>query len=143
MCGIAGIARLSGPITADDSAVVRRMVALQKHRGPDDSGIYEHGSVVLGHGMLAIIDLSPAGHQPMTNEDGTVRVSFNGEIYNWVELARDLQRLGHCFRSRCDTEVLIHGYEEWGIDGLLGRLDGMFAFALFDSRPGANGAHPW
>jgi asparagine synthase (glutamine-hydrolysing) len=87
---------------------------------------------VLGHRRLSIIDLSPTGHQPMSNEDGTVWVTYNGEIYNYPELARELPQ--HRFQSHSDTEVLIHGYEEWGIAGLLERLRGMFAFAIYDSR---------
>jgi asparagine synthase (glutamine-hydrolysing) len=112
------------------------MTAAEIHRGPDDSGLFQDARVVLGHRRLTIIDLSPTGHQPMSNEDGAVWITYNGEIYNYTELAAELT--GHRFVSRCDTEVLLHGYEEWGIDGLLRRLRGMFAFAIYDNR----GAQP-
>jgi asparagine synthase (glutamine-hydrolysing) len=112
------------------------MTAAETHRGPDDGGLYQDARVVLGHRRLSIIDLSPAGHQPMSNEDGTVWVTYNGEIYNCAELAAELS--GHRFRSCCDTEVLLHGYEQWGIAKLLGKLRGMFAFAIYDNR----GAQP-
>src|SRR5207248_339939 len=90
-------------------------------------------ATALGHRRLAIIDLSQAGAQPMQNEDGTVTVTFNGEIYNYLGLREELIARGHVFRSRCDTEVLVHGYEEWG-DALPERLGGMFAFAIWDAR---------
>jgi asparagine synthase (glutamine-hydrolysing) len=106
-----------------------------RHRGPDDEGLWrnERGDVVLGHRRLAIIDLSPAGRAPMGNEDGTVQVTFNGEIYNHVALREDLERRGHAFRSHCDTEVLVHLYEEYGRE-MVEHLVGMFAFAIWDSR---------
>ena len=134
MCGIAGILKLNGPTTPGDTTAVQRMVDAQVHRGPDDSGIYRDRQVVLGHRRLSIIDLSPAGRQPMTNEDGTVWITYNGEIYNYRELRDELIAAGYCFTSRTDTEVIIHGYEKWGIEGLLERLRGMFAFALYDAR---------
>lgn len=139
MCGIAGIVKLHGPAAPEDVAAVQRMTDAQVHRGPDDEGIVSLSpascfSVVLGHRRLAIIDLSEAGKQPMANEDETVWVTYNGEIYNFQELRAELSARGHAFRSRTDTEVLLHGYEEWGIEGLLCRLRGMFAFALCDSR---------
>jgi asparagine synthase (glutamine-hydrolysing) len=90
--------------------------------------------VILGHRRLAILDLSPGGHQPMSNEDETVWIVFNGEIYNFLELRQTLADAHHRFRSRSDTEVLLHGYEEWGIEKLLEKLRGMFAFALYDSK---------
>lgn len=119
-----------------DSDAVRRMLAAQVHRGPDGEGLYEAGGVVLGHRRLSIIDVSAAGRQPMSNEDGSVQVSFNGEIYNHPELREELLRAGHRFGSGSDTEVLVHGYEQWGIEGLLERLRGMFAFALYDVHRG-------
>lgn len=134
MCGIAGIVKLNGPVTPEDIAAVQWMMDAQAHRGPDDDGLYQDSRVVLGHRRLAIIDLSEAGRQPMSNEDGTVRVSYNGEIYNFQELREELLSRGHRFHSQTDTEVLVHGYEEWGIERLLSRLRGMFAFALYDSR---------
>ena len=132
MCGIAGLFRIRGETTPADRFAVERMTAAETHRGPDDSGVFQDVHAVLGHRRLSIIDLSPTGHQPMCNEDGAVWVTYNGEIYNFAELAADLG--GHWFRSHCDTEVLLHGYEEWGMEGLLRRLRGMFAFAIYDSR---------
>jgi asparagine synthase (glutamine-hydrolysing) len=111
------------------------MANLIGHRGPDDRGVYrdEAAGLALAHNRLSIIDLSPAGHQPMTNEDGTVLLVFNGETYNFQELRAELIRTGHRFVSRTDSEVLVHGYEEWG-EGLVERLCGMFAFAIWDGR---------
>jgi len=103
----------------------------QVHRGPDGVGLFQDPRAVLGHRRLAIIDLSEAGNQPMSNEDGSVWISYNGEIYNFAELRAQLVGR-HCFRSNTDTEVLLHGYEQWGLEGLLGRLRGMFAFALWE-----------
>ena len=135
MCGIAGILKHDGPTTPEDMTAVQRMMDAQDHRGPDGSGTYQDNRIVLGHRRLAIIDLSEAGRQPMANEDGTVWVTYNGEIYNFRELRRELIKRGHRFRSETDTEVLLHGYEEWAIEGLLSRLRGMFAFALYDTQP--------
>lgn len=135
MCGIAGLIRTEG-IRRDDTVAVERMLGAQVHRGPDDSGMYSDANVVLGHRRLSIIDLSPAGRQPMSNEDSTVWVTFNGEIYNFQELRSELVMSGHIFRSHSDTEVLVHGYEQWGIEELLKKLRGMFAFALYDTRQG-------
>lgn len=134
MCGIAGIFRVEGTVRSEDRVAVERATAAQSHRGPDDSGFYQDSRAVLGFRRLSIIDLSPAGHQPMSNEDGMVWVIFNGEIYNYRELRPELSARGHAFRSNSDTEILVHGYEEWGIEGLLQRLRGMFAFALYDAR---------
>ena len=110
------------------------MVKTQTHRGPDDHGEYHGSQISLGHNRLSIIDLSPAGRQPMTNEDSTIQVIYNGEIYNYPELKSHLQSKGHIFRSNSDTEVLVHGYEQWGTEGLLPRLRGMFAIAIYDQR---------
>src|SRR5947207_1957266 len=133
MCGIAGI---WGEANED---LIRRMTETVSHRGPDDAGVKVFAgpgpAISLGHRRLSIIDLSAAGHQPMANEDETVWIVFNGEIYNFPELRKNLLSAGHQFRSRTDTEVLIHGYEEWGID-FVQRLNGIFAFALWDSRRG-------
>ncbi len=115
------------------------MTAAQRHRGPDDDGWLRRDDVVLAHNRLSIIDLSACGRQPMPNEDETVWACFNGEIYNYRSLRSDLERLGHPFRSASDTEVLVHGYEAWGIGGLVERLRGMFAFALYDARDAAAG----
>src|SRR6266478_8020940 len=105
------------------------------HRGPDDAGLYIAPDRALGlaHRRLSIIDLSPAGHQPMSNEDGTVWITFNGEIYNFQELRAKLLTAGHKFESQTDTETIIHGYEEWG-DEVIRRLRGMFALAIWDTR---------
>jgi asparagine synthase (glutamine-hydrolysing) len=113
--------------------VVRRMMAAQRHRGPDDAGCHLEPGVGLGFSRLAILDLSPEGHQPMTNEDGALWLVFNGEVYNFRELTPALERSGHRFRSHCDSEVIPHAYEEWG-SACLERLNGMFAFALWDRR---------
>jgi asparagine synthase (glutamine-hydrolysing) len=136
MCGIAGLFRREGTVSGEDAAAVERATLAEAHRGPDDSGFYRDERVALGFRRLSIIDLSPLGHQPMSNEDGTVRLIFNGEIYNYRELRPELAGRGHVFRSNTDTETLIHGYEEWGIEGLLKRARGMFAFALYDARKG-------
>src|SRR5436189_4110343 len=125
MCGIAGIFSLTGPATPADIAAVQRMMDAQVHRGPDGSGMYRDNRVILGHRRLSIIDLSAAGRQPMSNEacaghsrsNGTVWVAYNGEIYNFRELREALRGRGHTFQSQTDTEVLVHGYEEWGIEG--------------------------
>jgi asparagine synthase (glutamine-hydrolysing) len=122
MCGIAGIVRLEGNATASDRAAVERMLAAQQHRGPDGQGLLISGPVVLGHRRLSIIDLSNVASQPMSNETCDVWVTFNGEIYNYRELRSDLQAAGHRFESSSDTEVLVHGYEEWGAEGLYRRL---------------------
>ncbi len=132
MCGICGIIHLDGEGRVAEP-ILHQMTATQRHRGPDDEGYLCEPGVGFGFCRLAIIDLTPAGHQPMSNEDGTVWLVFNGEIYNFQELVPILERAGHRFCSRCDSEVLIHAYEQWGI-GCLQRLNGMFAFAIWDSR---------
>jgi len=131
MCGIAGIVNLDGgPV---DAALLVRMTDMIAHRGPDGEGHHTDGCVGLGHRRLAIIDLSPAGRQPMANETGDVLVVHNGEIYNFRELRVELEKAGHVFRSHTDTEVVIHAYEEWGA-ACLERFNGMFAFAIWDAR---------
>ncbi|MDA8173774.1 MAG: asparagine synthase (glutamine-hydrolyzing) [Nitrospiraceae bacterium] len=132
MCGICGI---YGRINPDINAgVLMKMRDVMISRGPDDAGLYLGRHIGLGHRRLSIIDVSSAGHQPMHNEDKTLWITFNGEIYNFQELRRILTDKGHSFHSFTDTEVLIHGYEEWGIENLLARINGMFAFALWDCR---------
>src|SRR6516162_5957360 len=132
MCGIAGMAGLS------DRALLAEMLARIRHRGPDDSGTYEANGasaaecMAFGNNRLSIIDVSPAGHQPMCNEDCTVWVAYNGEVFNFRELRQELQRDGHQFRSNTDTEVLVHLYEKYGSD-MVKRLNGMFAFAIWDA----------
>lgn len=127
MCGIAGTVRIG------DLALVRRMTDLMAYRGPDDSGLYEDGEVRLGHRRLSIIDLSSAGHQPMETEDGALVVTFNGEIYNFLELRADLERKGYRFRTSTDTEVILFAYAEYGVD-CVEHLEGMFGFALWDRK---------
>jgi len=121
------------PEAAPDADAVRRMCDAMLHRGPDDHGYLSDGPCVLGHRRLSIIDLRPEGAQPMTNEDGSVALAVNGEIYNFRELRCDLQAKGHLFKSRSDSEVILHLYEEEGL-GFLDRLRGMFALALWDGR---------
>jgi asparagine synthase (glutamine-hydrolysing) len=131
MCGIGGKLYFDRARSVEQE-VLERMNAVQAHRGPDDSGIYCEGAVGLAHRRLSIIDLSPAGHQPMSNEQGTIWIVFNGEIYNFQALRPDLVRRGHRFRSHTDTEVILHLYEEHGV-GCLELLRGMFAFAIWDA----------
>ncbi len=132
MCGIVGLVREAG----SDEATVSRMSEAVRHRGPDDSAIRtwpDHG-VTLGHRRLSIIDLSPLGRNPMANESGDIWIVYNGEIYNFQALRRELEGLGHTFRSHTDTEVVLHAYEQWG-DDHVHRLRGMFAYAIYDRRP--------
>ena len=133
MCGIFGVLQARGaPV---DPEALRRAGASIAHRGPDDEGIHIDGPVGLGHRRLSIIDLSRAARGPMPNEDETVWLTYNGEIYNFRELRRVLVARGHSFRSQSDGEVLVHGWEEWG-EGVLERLNGIFAFGIWDSRAG-------
>ncbi|KYK28214.1 MAG: asparagine synthase (glutamine-hydrolyzing) [Theionarchaea archaeon] len=128
MCGINGF-------NWEDTQLLKKMNRAIAHRGPDDEGIYTDGEVSLGNRRLAIIDLSPAAHQPMHNEDNTVWITYNGEIYNFKEIRNDLERKGHEFMSSSDTEVILHGYEEYE-KGILEKLNGMFAFAVYDLNSG-------
>jgi len=130
MCGIAGILSHSQPVAA---TAARAMADAMAHRGPDDAGAWADHHCALAHRRLAIIDLSPAGHQPMANDDESLWIVFNGEIYNFQTLRHELEGLGHRFRSRSDTEVILRAYEQWGPD-CLRRLRGMFAFAIWDRR---------
>jgi asparagine synthase (glutamine-hydrolysing) len=132
MCGIAGFVVDAG---SSDLGELTAMCDRLAHRGPDDAGarVWADHGVGLGHRRLSIIDLSPSGRNPMANEDETVWVVHNGEIYNYRKLRRELERRGHAFRSESDTEVLVHGYEEWG-DDHVHRLQGMFAYAIYDRR---------
>ncbi len=129
MCGITGIFRVGDRLDLD-RAVLERMNQAQFHRGPDEGGVHLEPGVALGHRRLSIIDLA-TGQQPLFNEDGSVAVVFNGEIYNYQELIPELQALGHVFHTRSDTEVIVHAWEAWGED-CVGRFRGMFAFALWD-----------
>ena len=131
MCGIAGQLVLDG--READPALLQAMADRIRHRGPDGEGFHVEGALGLAHRRLAIIDLSDAASQPMATEDGTLRIVYNGEIFNYVELREELTRLGYRFRTASDTEVILHAYREWGT-GCLSRLRGMWAFALWDSR---------
>jgi asparagine synthase (glutamine-hydrolysing) len=129
MCGICGILNFDKADQVNESNLIE-MRDLITHRGPNDYGIYLKGNIGLAHRRLSIIDLG-GGHQPMSNEDGTVWIVFNGEIYNYRELMSYLSAKGHIFKTRCDTEVIVHAYEEFGMD-CLEKLRGMFAFAIWD-----------
>jgi asparagine synthase (glutamine-hydrolysing) len=132
MCGFAGLLRWTG-LAPDDAENVRAAASMLAHRGPDSAGFHADAHIALGFQRLKIIDLSPAGDQPMSNEDGTLWVVFNGEIYNYKELREELVKQGHTFKSRSDTEVLLHLYEQHG-EEMLPKLRGMFAFAIWNAR---------
>ena len=127
MCGICGIIR-----KGDNKDIIKKMNDRIMHRGPDGEGYYIDGDIAFGHRRLSIIDLS-TGDQPIYNEDDSVVTVYNGEIYNYVELRSELESLGHEFKTKSDTEVLVHGYEEWHTD-LPKHLRGMFAFAIHDKN---------
>lgn len=128
MCGIAGIVTTEG-----STETVNQMIDALKHRGPDDWGVWRDEHCALGHRRLAIIDLSEAGRNPLSNQTGEIWITFNGEIYNFQSLREELKQLGYRFQTRTDTEVIVNAYEEWGVD-CLQRLRGMFAFAIWDTR---------
>ena len=132
MCGIVGIwdSRGKRHIGAD---VLLRMNESQHHRGPDETGTHLAPGIALGHKRLSIIDLK-TGQQPLYNEDRSVVIVFNGEIYNYQSLIPELTALGHVFRTRSDTEVIVHAWEAWG-EACVDRLRGMFSFAIWDSGP--------
>ncbi|HXJ23373.1 MAG TPA: asparagine synthase (glutamine-hydrolyzing) [Polyangia bacterium] len=132
MCGIAGILRFDGSSVPAEQ--IEKMVGSLRHRGPDDQGTLVEGGVALGMRRLAIVDLSPTGHQPLFNEDGSVALVYNGEIYNHRDIRSRVEVEGHTFRGTSDTEALVHGFEQLGAAGLCRRLSGMFAFALYDRR---------
>jgi len=127
MCGICGIYGI------EDKTLIQRMLSVLRHRGPDDKGVYSDSSISLGHARLSIIDLSEKGRQPMSNEDGDIWLIVNGEIYNFMELRPGLEKKGHRFYSNSDSEIIIHAYEEYGLD-FLDKLRGMFALALYDKK---------
>src|SRR5581483_12149873 len=127
MCGIAG---LTGP---NAGAAVETMRDALAHRGPDGKGLFADEHVALGQRRLAIIDLTDAAKQPFPSADEAVWLVFNGEIYNYIELRKELEQAGRRFRSQSDTEVIVQGYEVWG-EGVLERLNGMFALALYAKR---------
>ena len=132
MCGIAGFVNRAGQPA--DREIVERMTAPLAHRGPDGDGFYCEGRVALGHRRLSIIDVS-GGAQPMSNEDGSIWISYNGELYNELELRKELEAKGHRYRTASDTESLVHLYEEEGVD-FVRRLNGMFALAIWDAKRG-------
>src|SRR5688500_81200 len=129
MCGICGKVSWGAPVAAP---IVQRMMDAIAYRGPDDCGIYVTPNAVMGHRRLSIIDVA-SGHQPLSNEDQTVWVVFNGEIYNYPELRSELLSRGHHLATASDTEVIVHLYEDFGLQ-CIERLEGMFAFALWDTR---------
>lgn len=130
MCGICGIIYFDGCIVRESE--IRTMMTLMKHRGPDDEGIFLEKNIGLGFVRLSIIDLSPAGHQPMVSDDGRYVTAYNGEIYNYIELRKELAEK-YCFRTGTDTEVLLNAYREWGKE-CLHRFNGMFAFVIYDRK---------
>lgn len=132
VCGISGIFRASAEAPSIDA--LERMLSVLEHRGPDGYGVYRDEAVALGHTRLSIIDLE-GGAQPLCNEDGTVWLTFNGEIFDYPELRAQLKAAGHVFRTQTDSEVIVHAYEEWG-EQAWSRFDGQFAFALWDTRRG-------
>ena len=132
MCGVAGLVYENGSREAA-AVAVRRMIAVQRHRGPDGEGFYDTVGASLGHCRLAIIDSSNTGHQPMADPQCRYWITFNGEVYNYLELAEELRGLGYRFQGRSDTEVLLAAYRQWG-KACLGRLRGMFAFAIWDEK---------
>jgi len=131
MCGICGIYQLDGqPVP---HRYIKSMTNIIAHRGPDGEGHYIDINLALGHRRLAVLDLSPAGNQPMSSKDGQIVLVYNGEIYNFLELKLTLEEKGYRFRSKTDTEVLLYGFQEWGI-GVVHRINGMFAFAVWEAR---------
>src|SRR5262245_27946058 len=135
MCGLTGFLDASGRMRSDAMhAAVLRMAGTLRHRGPDDDGTWvdEYARFALGHRRLAILDLSSQGHQPMSSACGRFVIVFNGEIYNFVSLRRELEQLRHRFRGHSDTEVMLAAISEWGLQAALTRFNGMFAFALWD-----------
>ena len=132
MCGIAGIVNLKGGLPPTSREALARMAGALEHRGPDEFGVYRDGRAGLAHARLSIIDLS-TGQQPLSNEDGTVWIAFNGEIFNYIELREELVRLGHHFRTKSDTEVIVHAWEAWG-EGAFEKMNGQWAIALWDTK---------
>src|SRR4029453_12663490 len=127
MCGICGIVGVS------DRSSIELMTSTLSHRGPDDFGVksFDSSGTALGHRRLSILDLSPLGHQPMTDTEGRYWLTYNGKIYDYLEIRNDLSAKGYRFKSNSDTEVIIYAYKEWGAE-CLQRMNGMFAFAIWD-----------
>jgi asparagine synthase (glutamine-hydrolysing) len=137
MCGITGFWNLSTDLNSEEiHNIVQQMLVPLLHRGPDSGGIWTDESVgiALGHRRLAIVDLSPEGHQPMLSADGRYAIVFNGEIYNFLELRQELTHYGHKFRGHSDTEIMLAGFSQWGVEAAIKRFNGMFAFALWDRQ---------
>src|SRR4051794_736073 len=134
MCGICGVWSPDGRLACDEATVTRMRDTL-RHRGPDDGGTLVREGIGLAHRRLSVIDLSDAGHQPMPNEDESVWIVYNGEVYNHLALRRELEAKGHVYRSRTDTETIVHLWEEEG-PRCVERLEGMFALAIWDARRG-------
>lgn len=137
MCGITGFFDASCQMSDQEMRyVVQNMSQALTHRGPDDGGrwVDAQSGVALGHRRLAILDLSPEGHQPMDSANGRYTIAFNGEIYNFLELRHDLERLGHAFRGHSDTEVMLASFSQWGVEQSVKRFNGMFAFAVWDRQ---------
>ncbi|MBD2002393.1 MULTISPECIES: asparagine synthase (glutamine-hydrolyzing) [Cyanophyceae] len=137
MCGIAGFWDTSQEISTDKmQAIAQKMSDTLLTRGPDDGGVWVDAAagIALGHRRLAIVDLSPEGHQPMVSGNGRYVIVFNGEIYNYLELRRELEQLGHRFRGHSDTEVMLASFSQWGLEAAVQRFNGMFAFALWDRK---------
>ena len=132
MCGINGIALSSRSRRRVDPSVLKSMRDVITHRGPDDEGIYIDENVGLGHRRLSIVDVA-SGHQPMTNEDSSLYITYNGEVYNHADFREMLEARGHVYQTHCDTETILHLYEEHG-DSCVEHLRGMFAFAIWDRR---------
>ena len=130
MCGITGLFDTRGSGRAVDPALLRRMNDSQSHRGPDEGSLHIEPGLGFGHRRLSIIDIA-TGQQPLFNEDNSVVIVFNGEVYNYQELIPELQALGHRFHTKSDTEVIVHAWESWG-EACVQRFRGMFAFALWD-----------
>src|SRR5687767_2190048 len=130
MCGIAGIVAAER-LHPEDTARAVLMRDILTHRGPDGAGLHTDGIAALAHRRLSIVDLA-GGHQPLANEDDSIWVTFNGEIYNHASIRHDLERAGHRYKTRSDTETIVHAYEEWG-DDCVQRFRGMFAFAIWDA----------
>lgn len=135
MCGICGIMQVGSSSASSNEELIKQMTDTLAHRGPNDSGTWSNHRIALGHRRLSVIDLSTAGHQPMANEDGSVMIVYNGEVYNFKKLKEKyrLEERGHIFRSQTDTEVLIHLYEEIGLD-MIAEFNGMFAIAIWDNN---------
>src|SRR5437868_4232938 len=137
MCGITGFVEFRRTLGSDEMRhTIARMTDCLAHRGPDDSGIWIEpaSGIALGHRRLSVLDVSPAGHQPMISHSGRFVVTFNGEIYNFLDLRAELEQFGERFRSQSDTEVLLAAFEQWGVAASIERFLGMFAFAVWDRR---------